>query len=148
ENDDSITFGAGTPGETEFDNNDYASSGAPGPDGLGGGTVVDADPRIISNLIVDQTLENPATIAAAVRYAGLEEADIPAAVQAVMDAHALVKGTLPGSPAHAIAQGQLDSLLDEYGSEMDGPTVLLPNVAPDEGLSASYISWFTLFGQF
>ncbi|WP_238257127.1 peroxidase family protein, partial [Methylorubrum podarium] len=53
--------------ETWFSNNDYANAGTrsgsqPGP---GSGTVIDADPRIISNLIVDQTLDNPAAIAAA-----------------------------------------------------------------------------------
>ncbi|OZT74727.1 hypothetical protein CE457_06160 [Vreelandella boliviensis LC1] len=31
---------------------------------------------------------------------------------------------------------------------MDGVSVMLPNVSPDEGLSASYNSVFTLFGQF
>ena len=31
---------------------------------------------------------------------------------------------------------------------MDGDNISLPNVAPDEGLSASFNSWFTLFGQF
>jgi hypothetical protein len=29
-----------------------------------------------------------------------------------------------------------------------GVTLTIPNVAPDEGLSASFNSWFTLFGQF
>ncbi|MFD0462580.1 peroxidase family protein [Microvirga aerilata] len=31
---------------------------------------------------------------------------------------------------------------------MDGESIVLPNVAPDEGLSAPYNGWFTLFGQF
>ena len=31
---------------------------------------------------------------------------------------------------------------------MEGDNVYLPNVAPDEGLSAPFNSWFTLFGQF
>ena len=31
---------------------------------------------------------------------------------------------------------------------MDGDNVSSPNVAPDEGLSAPFNSWFTLFGQF
>ena len=35
-----------------------------------------------------------------------------------------------------------------FGVELDGLTVHLPNVSPDEGLSASYNSFFTLFGQF
>ena len=33
-------------------------------------------------------------------------------------------------------------------SRWSGDNVHLPNVAPDEGLSAPFNSWFTLFGQF
>ena len=31
---------------------------------------------------------------------------------------------------------------------MEGDNVSLPNISPDGGLSASFNSWFTLFGQF
>ncbi len=41
-----------------------------------------------------------------------------------------------------------DAALEPFGIAMDGDNVHLPNVAPDEGLSASFNSWFTLFGQF
>src|SRR5690606_21940256 len=41
-------------------NNDYES----------GGSVVDGQPRLISNLIVDQTLKNPAAIISALEHAG------------------------------------------------------------------------------
>ncbi|MBV1796395.1 peroxidase family protein [Siccirubricoccus sp. G192] len=53
EGDDSIAFGPGS----VLTNNDYGAS-APTRD------VADADPRIISNLIVDQTAANPAALAA------------------------------------------------------------------------------------
>ena len=33
-------------------------------------------------------------------------------------------------------------------SPCNGDNVHLPNAAPDEGLSAPFNSWFTLFGQF
>src|SRR5690606_23123303 len=46
------------------------------------------------------------------------------------------------------AASSLNSAVASYGIEMDGNTVRLPNVSPDEGLSAPYNSWFTLFGQF
>ncbi|MGG7645384.1 peroxidase family protein [Rhodovulum sp. YNF3179] len=46
------------------------------------------------------------------------------------------------------AQTALDTLLATHGIEMDGENVLLPDVAPDEGLSAPYNAWMTLFGQF
>ncbi|MDN8954914.1 hypothetical protein Q0P12_14470, partial [Staphylococcus aureus] len=60
ESDDSIVFGAGSPGQVVFTDGNYGAMGTPTPQsmGLDGGTVVDADPRIISNLIVDQTLNN------------------------------------------------------------------------------------------
>ncbi|MCX6521143.1 MAG: heme peroxidase [Actinobacteria bacterium] len=85
------------------------------PDGPGGapatptsytqtsGIVADSEPRLISNLIVDQTAANPAAQAAA-------------GANPVVDP---ITGTL-----------------------------LIENVAPDEGLSAPYNSIFTLFGQF
>ena len=40
------------------------------------------------------------------------------------------------------------ALLDATGIEMDGANVVITNSAPDEGLSAPFNSWFTLFGQF
>jgi len=64
------------------------------------GSVADADPRIISNLIVDQTGNNPAAVAASDNTVG------------------------------------------------EAPNMNIPNVAPDEGLSAPFNSWMTLFGQF
>src|SRR4051794_709634 len=47
------------------------------------GDVWDADPRIISNLIGDQSLDNPAAIYAALSYAGVATADLAAAVSAI-----------------------------------------------------------------
>ncbi len=45
-------------------------------------------------------------------------------------------------------RGDLDLLLVPNGIELSGANVELPNIAPDEGLSAPFNSWFTLFGQF
>jgi VCBS repeat-containing protein len=100
------------------------------------GNVADADPRLISNLIVDQTVANPAAVAAGLAHAGLTGAALNSALQAVM------------------AVGDLDArsalLTSQYGVEVDAGTrsITLPNVAPDEGLSAPFNGWFTLFGQF
>jgi Ca2+-binding RTX toxin-like protein len=41
-----------------------------------------------------------------------------------------------------------DADLEAYGIVMEGDNVQLLNIAPDGGLSASFNSWFTLFGQF
>src|SRR3712207_1136740 len=75
------------------------------------GMVEDAQPRQISNLIVDQTAGNPAAVEAAALNPGATASD--------HDAN-------PATPELHV----------------------LPNQAPDEGLSAPYNSWFTLFGQF
>ena len=57
--------------------------------------------------------------------------------------------------AHAVTVADLeaarevrDAALEPFGIAMQGDNVHLPNVAPDEGLSAPFNSWFTLFGQF
>ena len=41
-----------------------------------------------------------------------------------------------------------NAIAANYPIEMAGDNIQLLNVAPDEGLSASFNSWFTLFGQF
>lgn len=48
----------------------------------------------------------------------------------------------------AEANAALDAALAEHGVEMDGNTVFLPNVSPDEGLSSPFNGWMTIFGQF
>jgi Ca2+-binding RTX toxin-like protein len=130
--------GAFPPGFGYPTNNDYAA----------GGDVVDGEPRLISNLVVDQTLDNPAAIATALQYAGLSGQPMMDALTAIVNQHTVVKAVPEASPEHALVKAELDALLAEHGIEMDGPTVMLPNVAPDEGLSSPYNSWFTLFGQF
>lgn len=172
---------------------DYNPSNNPGS------IVVDGSVRTISNLIVDQTLDNPAAIMVALQRAGaaegnelevalqikqeyqvvkpfLEDAEAahlvntnaqrtlasaqqafdndpsPANQTALDDATAAAALTQTASDdADAALNGarvDLDAMLDDYGVVMDGDNISLPNVAPDEGLSASFNSWFTLFGQF
>jgi len=113
------------PGGPPITNNDYGVEG----------NVADADPRLISNLIVDQTLNNPAAVYAGLTAAGLSGGALQAAVNAFNGA---------ADEAAKIA------LLESYGVEVDADThtIFLANVAPDEGLSAPYNGWFTLFGQF
>ena len=87
--------------------------------------VVDSAPRTISNLIVDQTITNPAAVQRFVD-AGLGVVDGGGVLHYFDDA----------------AAGNLGGVVPE------GVTLTIPNVSPDEGLSASFNSWFTLFGQF
>ncbi len=83
------------------------------------GYVVDKDPRIISNLISDQTERNPAATDAAAETQGHGFGAETTTVDHDRN---------PATPA-----------ITQY---------ILPNVAPDAGFSASYNSLFTLFGQF
>ena len=175
----------------------------PGADADGPGThagpgdVIDPYVRLISNLIVDQTLNNPAAIIESLRRNGVEgdHIDIAAEIKlayeplksyfkAVDDAAdaaaearaaAEVANAAEGSPLDVAADAaeaalltaqaelaaaravdpdgdgpgaSLDALLEQYGIELSGANILLPAIAPDEGLSAPFNSWFTLFGQF
>ncbi|MEQ1882607.1 MAG: hypothetical protein ABL878_16750, partial [Burkholderiales bacterium] len=78
------------------------------------GNVYDADPRVISNLIVDQTANNPAAVVA-------------------------------NGGADPVMSPGLDGV---FGTADDVPVFFIPNTTPDEGLSAPFNSWMTLFGQF
>lgn len=125
------------------------------------GAVADADPRLISNLIVDQTLSNPAAIYTALMQAGYTGNVLSAvtSIKTQFDAAMLTAKT--ANDALPAAQQKTDAVLianvtttlatsleNTYGITFDGPSILIENVAPDEGLSAPYNSWFTLFGQF
>ena len=83
------------------------------------GFVVDANPRMISNLISDQTERNPAAAAAAAETIG-----------------------------HGFGSGTVLVDHDRNPATPNMVQYTLPNVAPDAGFSASYNSLFTLFGQF
>lgn len=68
---------------------------------------------------------------------------------ALQDAAAATAAAVVTAQANLDAQsGPLTTLLDTYGVELDGANVVITNTAPDEGLSAPFNSWFTLFGQF
>ncbi|RYY22577.1 MAG: heme peroxidase [Sphingomonadales bacterium] len=160
--------------------------------------VFDSSLRTISNLLVDQTLGNPAAILEGLARAGSDNPllDLPAitaiyqAFKPASDAEyqsrvvrdnarvAVLEATDDGvdppptpeeeaalaaaiaaleaaTAAYDVALADLeaarvvrDDALAPYGLEMDGDNVNLPNISPDGGLSASFNSWFTLFGQF
>ncbi|MCS6622530.1 hypothetical protein N0B44_06390, partial [Roseibacterium beibuensis] len=159
-------------------------------DGLGPagpGDVFDPTVRTISNLLVDQTLGNPAAILTALQRGGAvapeDEMTVLGAITTAYEAieseflavsqsrvayfnAATTAAANPGDAglqadaAAALAtlndataaldavRGPLDALLDASGIAMDGDNVQITNLAPDEGLSAPFNSWFTLFGQF
>jgi beta-lactam-binding protein with PASTA domain len=82
------------------------------------GTVIDSQPRIISNLIVDQSANNPAAVAAALNPCGSG-------------------GFVCSRPA----------TLAEV-TDPDSGALFIPNITPDFGLSAPFNLMFTFFGQF
>ena len=82
-------------------------------------SVSDPTPRIISQLVSDQSLDNPAALAAAT-YSS----------QNLYGADPVLENAINAT------SGVVTTVYD------------IPNVTPDFNVSAGYNSWFTLFGQF
>ncbi len=91
-----------------------------------GNLVFDTQPRLISNLIVDQTSTNPAAVDVAAN---------PARTQANPDVVIACTATPPAptDPVDCVPQHK---------------TLFIPNITTDVGLSPPYNSLFTFFGQF
>jgi len=155
--DDEDTVVFGTPANpVPFTNSDYTPGtsvslfAAPG-------SVADADPRLISNLIVDMSLNNPAAIVAALTFAGSEAIhgaagdlkavqDLAAAWQPHID---ILTSPTVTPEARAAAMAAVNDLIAPFNIQVDETGSLeIPNIAPDEGLSAPFNSWMTFFGQF
>ncbi len=95
------------------------------------GSVFDSQPRLISNLIADQSSTNPAAIAAAafpVRTQGN-----PGLHPCTTDPDPSADPPVVGVPADCVPSHK---------------TLFIPNVTTDVGLSPPYNSLFTIFGQF
>ena len=91
------------------------------------GTVIDADPRIISNLIVDMSVRNPAAIETFLNN--------PLAVAAFEEEH----GFAPTK----------EWLIDPANVTAANEALhTIPNQSPDIGLSPGFNAWMTFFGQF
>lgn len=102
EGDDAMPFGPPPfiPGTNLLTNNNYGvhtpnNPAITNPRAIQPGDVVDADPRIISNLIVDQSLNNPAAILAALKFAGSE--DLTGDLAAIVAARDALKAALAGA---------------------------------------------------
>ena len=131
---------------------------APDPDGPAGpltpGSVIDPEPREISNLVVDQTINNPSAVEAALGYYEVAAAEADA-IRGLSDALQQAKVTGIGEQAAfdaLLARMESNDVVfavntNAIGEQIEG-VLVLPNVAPDEGLSAPFNSWFTFFGQF
>ena len=164
------------------------------------GTIVDSDPRTISNLIVDMSFKNPAAILAALTFAGSEDpmsdlqeilalnvtpaeaadaldaaqaalvdanaaldqavqdyianpnalpvSDLIDAIQAAAEAVTAAEAAVTQAEAALDPQSAMMALAEEKGLVFDNGSLVIPNVAPDEGLSAPFNAWMTFFGQF
>src|SRR5215467_10061059 len=95
------------------------------------GTVIDSTPRTISNLIVDQTANNPAAYATAYD---------PGADGILHTADDVLKDGV-----HIVTSPGLDGV---FGTADDREVFQFDNVSPDAGLAAPFNPWFTFFGQF
>ena len=93
------------------------------------GTVVDSQPRTISNLIVDQSINNPAAVEAWFSN--------PLTANTFALAH---PGFTPIRPGQVAGPGELAI------SNLD--LAMIPNQSPDIGLSPQFNGFMTFFGQF
>ncbi|MFL8990032.1 peroxidase family protein [Pseudomonas sp. QLc11A] len=101
----------------------------------GTGTVVDPQPRIISNLVVDQTANNPAAYASA----------FDPGLDGVLNFGTAGNDDVLKDGVQIVTSPGLDGV---FGTADDKDVFFMPNVSPDVGLTASFNSWMTFFGQF
>jgi len=99
------------------------------------GFVFDSEPRTISNLIVDQTSNNPAAYATA----------YDPGANGVLDFGAAGSDDVLKDGVRVVASPGLDG---QFGTTDDHDVYLFENTAPDAGLSAPFNAWMTFFGQF
>ncbi|MHC2002030.1 peroxidase family protein [Methylobacterium sp. CM6241] len=118
---DGDTMPLGPPGSDAptITNTDYGISGS----------VADADPRIISNLIVNMTVDNPAALDAWFNN--------PLSLAAFEADH---PGMVPIRPGETPTGNQL--------VVTNADIAKIPNQSPDIGLSPGFNSYMTFFGQF
>ena len=90
-----------------------------------------SQPRTISNLVVDQTANNPAAYATA--YDPGVDGELHTPDDVLKDG------------VHIVTSPGLDG---QFGTADDREVFLFDNVAPDAALSAPFNAWMTFFGQF
>src|SRR5262249_19743404 len=99
------------------------------------GLVIDSQPRTISNLIVDQTPNNPAAYATA----------YDPGPDGVLNFGTPINDDVLKDGVHLVSSPGLDGI---FGTADDRDVFLFDNVKPDAGLPASFNQWFVFFGQF
>ena len=104
----------------------------------GTAVVVDSTPRTISNLIADQSAQNPAALAA---YT------IPLVIQDPLT-HAFSANPAATDTSGVILATNVNVATGAFTVNPLAGNLAIPNVTPDGGISAPFNSWTTLFGQF
>ncbi|MBI6954404.1 peroxidase family protein [Pseudomonas sp. CCOS 191] len=99
------------------------------------GYVFDSQPRTISNLIVDQTSNNPAAYASA----------YDPGANGVLDFGTPGNDDQLKDGVRVVASPGMDG---QFGTGDDHDVFLFENTAADAGLSAPFNAWMTFFGQF
>ncbi|WP_085706162.1 peroxidase family protein [Pseudomonas sp. B8(2017)] len=99
------------------------------------GPVFDSQPRTISNLVVDQTSNNPAAYATA----------YDPGADGVLNFGAVGNDDVLKDGVRIVASPGLDG---QFGTADDHDVYLFENTAADAGLSAPFNAWMTFFGQF
>jgi len=99
------------------------------------GYVFDSEPRTISNLIVDQTSNNPAAYASA----------YDPGANGVLDFGTPGNDDQLKDGVRVVASPGMDG---QFGTGDDHDVFLFENTSADAGLSAPFNAWMTFFGQF
>ncbi|MGV5524927.1 peroxidase family protein [Pseudomonas sp. XP1] len=99
------------------------------------GPVFDSQPRTISNLVVDQTSNNPAAYATA----------YDPGADGVLNFGAVGNDDVLKDGVRIVASPGMDG---QFGTADDHDVYLFENTAADAGLSAPFNAWMTFFGQF
>ena len=136
---DQMSFGV--PNAPVITNNNYDPRLSTNPPGVHQASVADADPRIISNLISDMTIANPAAIEAYFNN--------PLSLAQFEADHPIPFGS-PGFPGSMIPvrPGDPRAGTGNYLAITNADLQTIPNQSPDIGLSSGFNSWMTIFGQF
>ncbi|MGF6283190.1 peroxidase family protein [Pseudomonas silensiensis] len=99
------------------------------------GSVFDSQPRTISNLIVDQTSNNPAAYATA----------YDPGADGVLNFGEVGNDDVLKDGVRIVASPGMDG---QFGTDDDHDVYLFENTTADAGLSAPFNAWMTFFGQF
>lgn len=121
-----------TPVFRDAEDNLFAPPGTPTSYAQTSGMVFDSQPRVISNLIVDQTSTNPAAVQAA-GFPLRSQGGNPVVPCATVPGSDPPVDIFPATPVGCVPAFQ---------------TLFIENVTTDVGLSPPFNSMFTIFGQF